>query len=150
MRLNKPAEIRQMGQLALAPQQQAPKLLLELLDCSRQRRLRDIAQLRRPREVQGIGHRQKVADLVHFHTGTLPRFAISHKPRPRERRLRLCDKQRASKRSPTGISVARATPLILPHTDRESEMDIRESRIIRRAAVTAMPLAGQKALVTGA
>jgi len=29
-------------------------------------------------------------------------------------------------------------------------MDIRESRIIRRAAVTGMPLAGQKALVTGA
>ena len=29
-------------------------------------------------------------------------------------------------------------------------MDIRESRIIRRAAVTGMPLVGQKALVTGA
>jgi NAD(P)-dependent dehydrogenase (short-subunit alcohol dehydrogenase family) len=29
-------------------------------------------------------------------------------------------------------------------------MDIRESRIVRRAALTSMPLAGQKALITGA
>src|SRR6516162_3151874 len=101
MRLNEPAEIRQMGQLALAPQQQASKLLLELLDCARQRRLRDIASLRRSCEVQGLGHRQEVADLVHLHTGTLPRIAASHKSRPGERpRVRAISSAHRNDRRP--------------------------------------------------
>src|SRR6516225_7798588 len=84
MRLDEPTEIREMSQLALATQQQAAQLFLELLDCARQRRLRDMAQLRRACEIERVRYRQEVADLVHFHTGKLPRFAISHKSQRRE------------------------------------------------------------------
>src|SRR5215470_5446846 len=114
MRFDEPAKIREMRELALAAQQQPAELILELLDCARQGRLRHIAELCRPREVQRVRYRQEVADLMHFHAGKLPRFAISHKSQQRECSLRPHNKPRASKLSPTGISVDRAAPLPLP------------------------------------
>ena len=56
MRLQEPAEIGQVGQLAFAPQQEPAQLLLELLDGAGQRRLRHVALLGGAREVQGVRH----------------------------------------------------------------------------------------------
>src|SRR6516164_2358359 len=84
MRLDEPAEISQMRQLALAPQQQPAELLLELLDRPGQGRLRDIAVLRRTREIQGVGDRQKIAHLVHLHATTVPAVDRWRKTQPRD------------------------------------------------------------------
>ena len=72
MRFDQPAEIGQMRQLALAAQQQAAKLLFELLDRAGQRRLRDMALLGRAGEIQRVGDRQKIADLMHLHAPAVP------------------------------------------------------------------------------
>src|SRR5260370_3723431 len=61
----------------------------------------------------------------------------------------LDDSRWASKPSPTGIFGNRAGLLPLPRTDWEREMDIRETAVIRPHTVAGVPLAGQKALVTG-
>jgi len=61
------AEIGQAGEVALAAEQLAAKLLLEPLDRARQRRLGNVALLRRPREVERARRTEKIADLVHFH-----------------------------------------------------------------------------------
>jgi hypothetical protein len=58
-----------MGEVSLAPEQHAPELLLELLHGPRQGRLGDVALLGGAREVQGLAHGEKVADLVHLHGG---------------------------------------------------------------------------------
>jgi hypothetical protein len=84
MRLNQPPEIGQVGQLALASQQETAELVLELLDRARQRRLRDIAQLRRPREAQGLRHCQEVADLMHFHARNCRGLLTGRKSQRRE------------------------------------------------------------------
>jgi hypothetical protein len=65
MRLDEPAEICQMRQLALAQQQQPAELLLELLDRPGQGRLRDIALLRRTREIQGVGESCGIVPRYH-------------------------------------------------------------------------------------
>ena len=82
MRLDEPAEICQMRQLALAPQQQPAELLLELLDRPGQGRLRDIAPFRRTREIQGVGDRHKIAHLVHLHATTVPAVRRRRKTQP--------------------------------------------------------------------
>ncbi len=84
MRFDQPAEVGQMGELALAPQEQPAQLLFELLDRAGQRRLRDMALLGRPREIQGVGDRQEIADLMHLHAPTVPRLCAPHKTNPRE------------------------------------------------------------------
>src|SRR5262249_49218015 len=43
------------------------KLAFELLDRTRERRLRHVALFRRAREVQFLRDRKKIADLMHFH-----------------------------------------------------------------------------------
>ena len=68
MRLDEPAEICQMRQLALSPQQQPAEFLLKLLDRPGQGRLRHPALLGRAGEIQRVSYREKVAHLVHFHT----------------------------------------------------------------------------------
>ena len=103
MRLDQPAKIGQMRQFALAPQQQSAELLFELLDGARQRRLRDVALFGRAREVQRVGDRQKIADLVHLHQMTVPAFAFRRKVRPRLGALGA-HRRHASNRSETGIS----------------------------------------------
>ena len=60
-----PSSVRTPG--PLAKEQVAAELVFELLDGARQRRLRDIALIRRTREILRACDRQKVADLVHFH-----------------------------------------------------------------------------------
>jgi hypothetical protein len=59
-----------MCEIALASKQLAAQLFLELLDGTRQRRLRDVTLLGRAREVQQTGDGQEVSDLVHFHANT--------------------------------------------------------------------------------
>src|SRR5829696_6243905 len=53
---------------ALAVEQRAAELALEKLDRPRQRRLRDVAALGGAGEVQFLGDRQEIADLVHLHS----------------------------------------------------------------------------------
>ena len=72
MRLDQPAEIGQVRQLALAAQQQAAELLLEKLDRAGQGRLRDVALLGGAGEIQRVRDRQKVADLMHLHAPAVP------------------------------------------------------------------------------
>lgn len=48
--------------LALAPEELSPQFLLERLDGTGQRRLRDIAFLGRPGEVQRVGQGQEIAE----------------------------------------------------------------------------------------
>jgi hypothetical protein len=66
------AQPGQMGVVALAAKQRPAQLVLQRLDGARQRRLRDMACLGRPREVQGLADRKEVADLMHFHGGGPP------------------------------------------------------------------------------
>ncbi len=56
---------------ALAVEQWPAKLVLELLDRARQRRLADVALLRGTREVQRAREGDEIADLLHFH-GAIP------------------------------------------------------------------------------
>ena len=76
MWLDQSAEVCEMRQLALAPQQEATHFLLELLDRARQRRLRDVTLLGCPREVQRVGDRQEIADLMHLHAATVAAFRL--------------------------------------------------------------------------
>src|SRR5690348_7911457 len=62
------AERREHRRRTLAAEQVAAKLRLEQLDRARQRRLRDIALLRRAREVRRARDRQEIADLMHLHS----------------------------------------------------------------------------------
>ena len=56
-----------MGGVALAMEEGTAQLVFQLHDRPRQRRLGDVALLRRPREVELLRHRQKIADLMHLH-----------------------------------------------------------------------------------
>jgi hypothetical protein len=68
MRQHLPAEIGEVRARPLAPEQQAAKLVLQLLDRAGERRLRHVALVRRAREVQRPGHGQEIADLMHLHS----------------------------------------------------------------------------------
>jgi len=67
------AELGQMAERALAPKQVAAQFLLEIADGAAQRRLRDVTFLGGLGEIQRFRHRQEIADLMHFHAGSLPR-----------------------------------------------------------------------------
>src|SRR5689334_3784802 len=67
MRAHHLAEPREVRIVALAAKKGTAQLVLEALDGARQRRLRYVAGLRRPREVQRLADGQKVADLMHLH-----------------------------------------------------------------------------------
>ena len=69
LRAHQTAEVGQMGEVALAPEQEPAELVLELLDRARQGRLGHVAVLGRAGEVQGLADREEVADLVHLHHG---------------------------------------------------------------------------------
>ena len=64
------AEIGDVREVALAAEQQAADLVLELLDGAAQRRLGHVALLGGPREVPGLADGQEIADVVHVHGGT--------------------------------------------------------------------------------
>ena len=61
------AEIREARRFPLAVKELPSKLLLEKLDGARQRGLRHIAPLACAREIQLLGHREEITNLVHFH-----------------------------------------------------------------------------------
>ena len=63
------AEIGDMGEVALAAEQQPADLVLELLDGAAQRRLGDIALLRRAREIARFADGQEIPDVMNVHTG---------------------------------------------------------------------------------
>ena len=56
-----------MGIGALAVEQRAAHLVLELLDGAGQRRLRHVTALGGAGEVQVLAEREEIADLMHFH-----------------------------------------------------------------------------------
>ena len=64
------AQIGDVRQVALAPEQQAAHFVLELLDGAAQRRLGHIALLRGPREVAGVADGQEVPDVMNVHSHT--------------------------------------------------------------------------------
>jgi hypothetical protein len=55
-----------MRQCAFTPKQLATELAFERLDGAGQGRLRHIAALRRPGQIQRLADRQEVPDVVHF------------------------------------------------------------------------------------
>ena len=59
LRAHQPAEVGQVGEVPLAPEQETAELLLELLDGAGQGRLGDVALLGRAGEVEGLAHREK-------------------------------------------------------------------------------------------
>jgi hypothetical protein len=63
-------EVSKMREMAFTVKKRTAKLSLQLLNRTRQRGLRNVALFSRAREIQFLGDRKKVADLVHFHTGT--------------------------------------------------------------------------------
>src|SRR5271166_1377774 len=61
------AKIREVRRFSLAVEKQPSKLLLEKFDGARQGGLRHIAPLGCAREIQLLGHREEITNLVHFH-----------------------------------------------------------------------------------
>jgi hypothetical protein len=61
------AKIREVRRFSLAVKKQPSKLLLEKLDGARQGGLRHIAPLGCAREIQLLGHREEITNLVHSH-----------------------------------------------------------------------------------
>src|SRR5687768_16853516 len=74
-RMHALAELGQLRGRALAPEQVAAKLGLELLDRPRQRWLRDVALVRGAGEIQYSRHRKEISHLMHFHD-RLPRSSL--------------------------------------------------------------------------
>ena len=80
MRLHELTQVGQLRLVALAPEQLAAKLVLELADRFGQRRLSYVAGFGGAGEVQRLANRQKVSDLVHFHSRSLTfsRHNVTH------------------------------------------------------------------------
>src|SRR5207253_405099 len=70
MLLHQPAEVGQMGQMPLAPEQLPPELVLERMDRTAQRRHGDAALLGGAGEIQSLARGEKVANLMQFHGPT--------------------------------------------------------------------------------
>ena len=66
------AELGELGLRALAAEQIAAELALELADGARERRLGNVAFLGGAREIESPRHREEVADLMHFHGRCAP------------------------------------------------------------------------------
>ncbi len=72
MRTHHLAKLGEPHLLAFAVKQRPAQLRLELLDRAGQRRLGDIALLRRPREARRLAHRQDVTHLMDLHGRSYP------------------------------------------------------------------------------
>src|SRR5262252_6438742 len=57
--------------MALAVKKRTAELSLQLLNRARERRLRNVTLLGGAREVQLLGDREKIPDLMHFHSAAL-------------------------------------------------------------------------------
>jgi hypothetical protein len=80
LRAHETAEVGQVGEMALAAEQEPAQLLLELLDGAGERRSGDVALLGGAREVERLADREEIADLVHFHrppTGPGPAVPVA-------------------------------------------------------------------------
>ena len=66
------AELGELGRGALTPEQIAPELAFELADGAGEGRLGDVAFLGGTGEIERPGHREEVADLMHFHGRCAP------------------------------------------------------------------------------
>src|SRR5262249_50306126 len=66
------AKLGQLSLRTLAPKQVAAELVFELPNGASERRLRHIAPFGSPGEIQLTGRRQKISDLLHFHSCSLP------------------------------------------------------------------------------
>src|SRR3974377_2372412 len=60
------------AELADAPKQVAAELVFEVSNGASERRLRHIAPFGSPGEIQLIGRRQEISDVLHFHSCSLP------------------------------------------------------------------------------
>ena len=69
MRAHHLAQLSEMRQVSLAVKKWPTEFTFELLDRTRERRLRHVALFRRAREVQFLRHRDEVTNLMHFHNG---------------------------------------------------------------------------------
>lgn len=70
------AKIGDVGQIALAPEQKAADLVLELLDRAAERRLGDVAFLGGAREVPRIADGEEISDVVNVHANPLARPSL--------------------------------------------------------------------------
>src|SRR6266511_4649529 len=66
------AELSQMREMAFSVKERSAKLSFQLLNCTRERGLRDVALFGCAREVQFLCDRQEISDLMHFHSCSLP------------------------------------------------------------------------------
>lgn len=69
MRLHEASEIGDVGEAALAPEEQAAELLFELLNRASQRGLGDMTLLGGTCEIQRVADGEEITDLVHLHSG---------------------------------------------------------------------------------
>jgi hypothetical protein len=69
--LDHATEFRQVSEAPFTVKKRAAELVFEQLDCARQCRLRNVAQLGRPGEIQFLGDGQEIPDLADLHC-TLP------------------------------------------------------------------------------
>jgi hypothetical protein len=76
------AKVREAGRFTFAVRERPSKLLLEELDGARQRGLRHIAPLAGASEIQLLGQREEVTNLMHLHDD------VSVLPRPPEIHVR--------------------------------------------------------------
>src|SRR6516164_2602676 len=102
-----------MREMAFAVKKRAAQFSLQLLNCTRERGLRDVALFGRAREIQFLRDGKKITDLVHLHTGT-PR-------KPPEPRYYQRGRLTVSRRSPDGDlpkpgADARIPPLMHGHS----------------------------------
>src|SRR6516165_6852293 len=67
MRAHHLTQLGEMRQVPLAVKKWPTKLTFELLDRTRERRLRHVALFSRSREVQFLCHPEEITDLMHFH-----------------------------------------------------------------------------------
>ena len=81
MRAHHLAQLSEMRQVPLAVKKWPTKLAFELLDRTRERRLRYVALFRRAREVQFLCCPEEITNLMHFH-GNLTGMSIEV-PSPR-------------------------------------------------------------------
>src|SRR5262245_3146518 len=66
------AEIGNVGEVALAPEQQSADLVLEQLDRAAQRGLRHVTSLGRPGEIAGLADGEEIADMMNVHGSLRP------------------------------------------------------------------------------
>jgi hypothetical protein len=104
IRQHHPAEFRQVRVPPLPVEKRAAKLVLELLDRARQRRLADVALLGRAGKVERPRKRDEISDVLHLHRQR-PKQPRAEPAITRSQRVQPAgdDSHRASIRCPLGL-----------------------------------------------